>query len=244
MKSNFNFDFPSQDLPTEGLRDFSNNIKQYIKFKFLPFRIYYKYRAYKYSKYITPELNIINSISDINKVSLDIGANLGFYSLLFSSLAPNGKIFSFEPSTTNFEKLSENIELNKRINIKTFKMAISNKIGNSKLYLAGKENLNDGGNFIDENKKNYDFKTIEFENVQTDTLDNFLDKKIPFQLAKIDTEGHEINVLKGMTYLLENNLKFLLIETDTNFNEISLFLDKYNFKVLKKGNLNSIFEKV
>ena len=175
---------------------------------------------------------------------LDIGANLGFYSLLFSSLAPNGKIFSFEPSTTNFEKLSENIELNKRINIKIFKMAISNKIGNSKLYLAGKENLNDGGNFIDENKKNYDFKTIEFENVQTDTLDNFLDKKIPFQLAKIDTEGHEINVLKGMTYLLENNLKFLLIETDTNFNEISLFLDKYNFKVLKKGNLNSIFEKV
>ena len=85
---------------------------------------------------------------------------------------------------------------------------------------------------------------LGFENVQTDTLDNFLDKKIPFQLAKIDTEGHEINVLKGMTYLLENNLKFLLIETGTNFNEISLFLDKYNFKVLKKGNLNSIFEKV
>ena len=175
---------------------------------------------------------------------LDIGANLGFYSLLFSSLTPNGKIFSFEPSTTNFEKLCKNIELNKKNNIKQFKLAISNKIGNSKLYLAGKENLNDGGNFIDENKKNYDFTSIKFENVQTNTLDNFLDKKIFFKLAKIDTEGNELNVLEGMTYFLENNLKFLLIETGENLKEISLFLDKYNFKIFKKGNLNSIFKKV
>ena len=123
-------------------------------------------------------------------------------------------------------------------------MAISNKIGNSKLYLAGKENLNDGGNFIDEDKINYDLTSMKFENIQTNTLDNFLDKKIFFKLAKIDTEGNELNVLKGMTYLLENNLKFLLIETGKNFKEISLFLDKYNFKIFKKGNLNSIFKKV
>jgi len=39
-------------------------------------------------------------------------------------------------------------------------------------------------------------------------------------------------------------LKFLLIETGENLKEISLFLDKYNFKIFKKGNLNSIFKKV
>lgn len=56
-------------------------------------------------------------------------------------------------------------------------------------------------------------------------------------------EGHEIEVLKGMSNILKRNIEFLIIETSGNFREIKNYLTKFEFVVLKRYKLNSIFKK-
>ncbi len=95
-------------------------------------------------------------------------------------------------------------------------------------------------------KKVEDFSEI---NVQTQTLDDFcLEKKINYiDVLKIDTEGNELNVLKGAKRLLEQNCINIIYteisETKKKFLEkeksVINFLDAYNFKLKKKYQIKS-----
>ena len=95
-------------------------------------------------------------------------------------------------------------------------------------------------------KKIKDFSEI---NVQTQTLDSFcLDKKIEnIDVLKIDTEGNELNVLKGAKRLLsENKINLIyteISETKKKFLEkeksIINFLNSYNFELKKKYQIRS-----
>ncbi len=205
MKSNFNFDFPSQDLPTEGLRDFSNNIKQYIKFKFLPFRIYYKYRAYKYSKYITPELNIINSISDINKVSLDIGANLGLFTYFMSRSSK--KVFAFEPNPYPLKYLKHVIDKN----VEIVPIALGNIDGTIKLKIPkNRKGWSSNGASIKHVDLNRGIKhQVNIHKIDTLKIENI-------GLIKIDVEGAELDVLEGALQTLKEQKPNLIVENEIN----------------------------
>lgn len=200
--------------------------------------------SYFYKNQENEEIFFIKKIINNGDNIIDIGANLGFYSILFASLSPNGKVFSFEPSTKNYKKLLENKELNQKYNLLTYKIGISDKKGYQKLFLTSNENLNEGGNFIGSNDLKNNLFSDDFEDIKIETLDEIIDKNIYFKLAKIDTEGHELKVLNGMKYILKNNLKYLLIETSSNFDLINNFLKEFNFKIIKKGKLNSVFEKI
>jgi len=200
--------------------------------------------SYFYKNQENEEIFFIKKIINNGDNIIDIGANLGFYSILFASLSPNGKVFSFEPSTKNYKKLLENKELNQKYNILTYKIGISDKKGYQKLFLTINENLNEGGNFIGSNDLKNNLFSEDFEDIKVETLDEIIDKNINFKLAKIDTEGNELKVLNGMKYILKNNLKYLLIETSSNFDLINNFLKEFNFKIIKKGKLNSVFEKI
>lgn len=74
----------NDQLPLENIRDFINLFRQDIKFKYAPFRLYYKYRAFKYAKKKTPELNLIKYLIKKDQISLDIGANLGLFTFFLS----------------------------------------------------------------------------------------------------------------------------------------------------------------
>tara|TARA_X000000950_G_scaffold157652_1_gene193332 strand:- start:4056 stop:4838 length:783 start_codon:yes stop_codon:yes gene_type:complete len=219
-------------------------IKSFGNYKLLLDVSEYTAWSYFYKNQEQEEILFIKKIIKNGDNIIDIGANLGFYSLLFASLSPNGKVFSFEPSTKNYKKLLENKELNQKYNILTYKIGISNKKGYQKLFLTSKQNLNEGGNFISSSELKNNLFPEDFEDIKIEILDEIMDKNINFKLAKIDTEGNELNVLNGMKYILKNNLKYLLIETSSNFDLINKFLKEFNFKILKKGKLNSIFEKI
>ena len=69
-------------------------------------------------------------------VVLDIGANIGYHTLISSKLVGNtGKIYSFEPEPHNFKLLLKNIEINEFKNIIPINKALSNNIGSTKLFL-------------------------------------------------------------------------------------------------------------
>lgn len=156
------------------------------------------------------ETRLVKNEIHIDDIVLDIGANIGYYTLIFANLVgPGGKIFSFEPEPTNFNLLKKNIEINGHQNITIENVAVSNDSGKIKLFLSEKDpgqhkidcGIDVSNNYIIVNKISLD---DYFKN-------NPLAKKISF--IKIDVEGSEINVLKGMQNILNINKKLkILIE--------------------------------
>jgi len=147
-------------------------------------------------------------VSEINihekNIILDIGANVGFYTLKLSPLVGNsGRIISFEPDPNSFNTLKRNCELNKLKNIEIFNIAISENEGILKLFSSEKHsgiaslfNSNDQTNCFE---------------VPTNSLDNTLKNRFTkIDLIKIDTEGAELSILKGAKNTLKITKKILI----------------------------------
>ena len=131
-------------------------------------------------------------------IAIDIGANIGYYTILLSKLVgENGKVFAFEPDPNNFKVLKENIKLNNLKNVIIENKAVSNKNGKIHLYFS---KINSGDSRV--------YKTLEDrEKVEVNciTLDNyFKNTKIRPSFIKIDTQGYEPAIFEGMNKLIKN----------------------------------------
>ena len=160
------------------------------------------------------ETDFVRNTIKNNEVVLDIGANIGYYTLILAKLVGDGgQVFCFEPEPNNFQKLKKNIEKNKYQNVVCENIAISNKNGEIQLYLSERS--------IGQHKiYNSDAVSEKSITVKTSSLDNYfknnkLREKISF--IKIDIEGAEFFVLDGMQTILKNNKKLkILLEFDPN----------------------------
>ena len=104
---------------------------------------------------------------------VDIGANIGYFSLLFSKwVGDKGKVYSIEPDPFNFDLLSKNILINQAENIISFQNALSNHNGHASLFLSeknkGDHRIFDFYVFEDDDKR----KTIDVESVTLDSILN------------------------------------------------------------------------
>ncbi len=145
------------------------------------------------------QLLIIKNEIKRGMVVLDIGANIGYYTLLLESLVgPQGKIYAYEPSSENFNHLKDNIKLNNKENIiEVFHAGISDQTGSETLYLSEQSNIH---NFItaylprsaDESGK------VDVEEVDMFDIDTLIKDKRPVNFIRMDTEGYEVKVFRGM----------------------------------------------
>jgi FkbM family methyltransferase len=89
-----------------------------------------------------PEISyIVSRILKPDDVFVDIGANVGYDSLLGSSLVgPQGRVIAIEPSPTTFAKLKENIALNKSTNVRAVNVAVSDSVGTLDLFDVSESN--------------------------------------------------------------------------------------------------------
>jgi len=141
-------------------------------------------------------------------VVLDIGANIGYYTLIFAKLVgDNGKVFAFEPEPNNFALLKKNVEINGYHNVVLIEKAVSNKNGKTRLYLA-KENL--GDHRIYESEVIIGRNSIEIDTVRLDDYFKDYEEKIDF--IKMDIQGAEPAAFEGMIRLLEKKHPKLLTE--------------------------------
>jgi len=163
-------------------------------------------------------------------IFFDVGAHMGLYTDLVNKIYPNCKSFLFEPQSTIFNKVKEKYSSNN--NVQVFNKAISDTEKKQNLYLnmhdltSTLSTFDEQSSYLNFKAKLYgtDIKNMSYgtELVQTITLDKFMlehnvDK---IDLIKIDTEGHEFNVLKGLKNQIEN-VENILIE----FHHRDLFLD-------------------
>ena len=195
----------------------------------------------------------INNFLKKNKLKVnlffDVGAHLGSYTNLILKNNINCKSIMFEPQTDIFKKLKK-LYKNKK-NATIFNYAISNKNGFKKLYVNQHDltstflKFNFDNRYLNYKAKLFNSTVIEMtkkiEIVKTKTIKNFIsEKKIKkIDLIKIDTEGHELEVLVGIGKKI-NKVKYFLVEFHNdrvyqsyNPKKIHNYLIKNNF-VLKK----------
>ncbi|MGB7712280.1 MAG: FkbM family methyltransferase [Microcoleus sp.] len=150
----------------------------------------------------------------------DIGANIGNYSLLFSDLVgAEGKVYSFEPTSTTFRKLKERVQIENNQNIFLFQNAVfsENKLIEFNEFPDDFSVWNSIGRPQMENPANPQeyVPLVKTETVSAITVDSFCQEhnieKIDY--LKIDVEGAESDVLKGsMNLLARKAIEFIQFE--------------------------------
>jgi FkbM family methyltransferase len=127
-------------------------------------------------------------------VVLDVGANVGFFTLIAARLVGSeGRVYAFEPLPSNVETLRRNVELNALANVEIIEAAVGAVEGRARLAL-GRSSL-DGRLIAD------DQSAEESVEVRVVSLDG-VGLRDPARVVKIDVEGAEWDVLKGMKDLL------------------------------------------
>ena len=187
--------------------------------------------------YETEEIKILTKL--INNESstkfIDIGANCGFYSFQFAM--QNLEVLAFEPNFEALLKINNTIAKNQNLKdrIKIFPYGISNI--NSKMNMRSMVKygyIQTGGSGITADKvsQNNTYKVYEAEFKIGDQVLNFKRDNLAI---KIDVEGHELNVLKGIQNLLKSNKCIIQIEIfEKNFDTVNSYLLKYNFTLVDK----------
>lgn len=136
-------------------------------------------------------------------VVYDVGANVGFYTLLASVLVgPQGKVFAFEPLPRTIDILRRHVRINDLANVTIFAGAVSDHEGTAR-FDAGA--IPEMGHLSDKG---------EFE-VQLFQLDALLaaGRIAPPALMKIDVEGAEVDVLTGAKHILDTHRPHILLAT-------------------------------
>jgi FkbM family methyltransferase len=145
---------------------------------------------------------------------VDVGAYLGFYSILASKHLSQGQVFSFEMDRNSYSALMQNLELNNCNNVQVYNKAITNFVGTAQYVTQGvltsSKNRLDNQIDFNQNKKKKIIDTI--------TLDVFFkNKNQKPDIIKIDVEGAEMKVLDGMEEILnESKSMTLFIEIHPN----------------------------
>lgn len=150
---------------------------------------------------------------------LDIGSNTGSF-IFLPLLNKTIKCYAFEPNPLAFSALSENIELNNLKNsVECFNMGMWHESNELELKIpvdTTDSGLATMGN--DPNRFIYDNKTGDFttHNVYCTTIDEFFEKQKleSIDAIKIDTEGAELNILKGGEKTLREFKPLLVLEYD------------------------------
>lgn len=137
---------------------------------------------------------------------LDIGAHVGYYTVLAAKLAESkGRVIAVEPSKTNIALLKQNIEKNKLANCSVVEIALSDKNGTTTLY----ESLSSSGDHSLTRQKGT--KGIKTKALTVDAL--LRTKGIIPNIIKIDVEGAEQSVLDGMKQTLKRKqVKTIFLE--------------------------------
>ena len=166
------------------------------------------------------ETKVMLSLVRPKDVIVDIGANIGYYTLIFSKITgKGGKVFAFEPGRSNFMILKENLRINNYIDrVVTVNKAVTSEDNREiNLYL---NNTNHGMNRIFKSEK-YGKGTDSIEKIGTITLDSYFShnqiQKVDF--VKLDIEGSEYGAIKGMQQTLKNNESIKII---TEFHPTSI----------------------
>jgi FkbM family methyltransferase len=138
-------------------------------------------------------------------VTLDIGAYVGFFSLLAAHANPRGQVYSFEPMPQIFGRLKANVARNYLKNVECFLSAVGAERGTADFYYSTDTLLPTSSSLSQEFMQ--ETPNLTHTSVPVATIDDFVRERgiARVDLIKIDTESTEPDVLRGMSKTLERD---------------------------------------
>lgn len=184
-------------------------------------------------------------------VIFDVGANVGIMSLNFAKQAPKGKVYAFEPTHYAIEKLKRNLELNPGIakvikTVQTFISCEGTAQNEIKAFSSWKINKEVGS----DQHPVHGGKAMSTEGVPTTTIDDYVKEKQIDRLdfIKIDTDGHEFDVLLGAKSTIEKFRpqiifelgQYVMEERGIKFQDYERFFSELNYDLSNAANNKAI----
>lgn len=196
-------------------------------------------KLFYYGKFEENELLLCERYIKEDSIVLDIGANIGLHSLSFAQMAPYGRVIAFEPSLPTFELLVMNVT--GKSNVLPINMAISDSVGILDFFQASD---NAYSSLVNTKRKDI----VKVSKVECTKTDEIVEKlKLPrVDFIKIDVEGLEFNVLKGMEKVIKKYHPVIFCEIyqgkasnlEPDATVRYLIDKKYNAYVMRDGRLD------
>jgi FkbM family methyltransferase len=166
-----------------------------------------------------------------NWTVVDIGANVGIFSTYAVKQAKDVKVFAYEPESSNFEYLIDNITRNNLSkNIKPFKLAVTRQPNKQlTLYIHA---YGSGGNslFVEQVSKKHTTQTVKTTSLSQILKNNNISK---IDLLKLDCEGAEYDILLNATKNTLSKIKRIVLESHKikgySISDIEKFLQESGF---------------
>lgn len=153
------------------------------------------------------EERTIRRILNNGDTILDVGANVGWYSLLLSKWFPKSRIWAFEPIPSTFESLLKNIALNGAKNIRANRLGLSDQEGTIRFYYSPSLSVNASMRKLSAEP---DLRTID---CPVRTLDSFARQHgLSVSFIKCDVEGAELLVLRGARETIRRDRPIIFAE--------------------------------
>lgn len=215
-------------------------IKEYLK------KVLYR-KGYKIAKVNTSIIQNDNPFKAVYSkfdqkyfIAFDVGANSGDTVLKIKKVIPNAIIHCFEPSKEVFKYLTDNVK--EVSNVICNQLALGNENTVMEFNEYSWSVLN---SFL--KRKYTTSQIVEKYNVDVITFDSYVDReKINYvNLLKTDTEGFELNVLKGGSNSFDSNkVQFVLVEAffDENYEGQASFGQIYDYLIEKGFTLVRFYE--
>ena len=166
--------------------------KLYERCYFLYFPLYAVYKMLSdrverklFRQFVQPGMTVVN-----------VGANIGIYSRYFARLTgESGRVHSFEPSPTNFQRLKENTR--RMGNVMINHAAVGERNGVIKLFISDELNVDHRTFDSGDGRQSIDVPVV--------TLDDYFQPGQKVDFIKIDVQGYEWSVLQGAQRVLREN---------------------------------------
>jgi len=153
---------------------------------------------------------ILSQYLEKGMICIDMGSNIGYYAVLECNLVgEKGKVIAIEASPQNYKYLKKNLEMQKYSNMETHNLALSDSNGLVKFLVRKQSNLSK----VVENDQTIS-SDEEIIDVQSKKLDSFLEQKSldHVDFLRMDVEGHEFKIYKGMQQTIRKYKPILLME--------------------------------
>jgi len=184
-----------------------------------------------------PEYDLLAELVFAGDWVVDVGANVGHYSIRLSGLVGGqGRVVAFEPVPETLELLASNIAMLPAQNVTLINAAASDRVGLASMTIP------EADTGLDNNYLAHLSAAGSGLQVLCLTIDA-LDLPHAVRLVKIDAEGHELAVLKGMRGILRRDSPVLIVED--NSNDVPEFLKEFGYTAEKlPGSSNLLFRTV
>jgi FkbM family methyltransferase len=159
-------------------------------------------------------VSVLRSLVNAGDTVWDIGANIGFYSVLFSAwVGRHGRVIAYEPDPANLKLLRRNLDLNACQNVVVRPVALSNSSGSESfsvdLVTRSTGHLGPGATY---GGTIFGTGREDLINVVTSTMDDEVRESGPPNLIKMDIEGGEYSALAGGADLLQHHKPLIVSE--------------------------------